>query len=188
MGTIPTPPTVVAGTPGASADFNRLSVSVAFWALTPRCYAYANAVQSLTSGSYDPIAFAAEVYDIANNYDGGGDSPAHDNSTDNTRIYIRTAGKYEITGQVQIANNATGRREASIRLNAGGVYANGTLLTNNIQSPVTGSSTSVSLTPIEAVLNAGDYLELFGFQNSGGGLNTVAGIGVTFLRLKLTGS
>ena len=117
-----------------------------------------------------------------------GDTPMHDNATNNTRIVCRTGGKYEITGQVQIGSNATGVRTAQIRLNSAGNAGSGTLLAINQQGAVSGGATSVGIIPVEAVLSAGDYIEMFGTQTSGVNLTTVVGAGLTFMRMKLTGA
>jgi hypothetical protein len=180
VGTIPTTPTFTAGEKLTAAELEQINDAVDFWALTPRCYAY----QSLTHNTWAPITLDAEVYDIVQS----GDTTSHDLSTDNSRIYVRTSGKYELSGQVQVASNATGYRAAQIRLNAAGSSAGGSGLAVNYQGAISGVSTSVNVIPVEASLNAGDYIELFGLQNSGGALNTVGGLGVTYLRLKLTGS
>lgn len=184
MGTIPTTPTFTAGEKLTAAELEQINDAVDFWALTPRCYAYQSTIQSLTNNTWAAITLDAEVYDIVQS----GDTVSHDLSTDNSRIYVRTAGKYELSGQVQVASNATGYRAAQIRLNAAGSSAGGTGLAVNYQGAISGVSTSVNVIPVEASLNAGDYIELFGLQNSGGALNTVGGLGVTYLRLKLTGS
>lgn len=44
------------------------------------------------------------------------------------------------------------------------------------------------LPAVEVDLSVGDYIEAFGQQNSGGALNTVVGSGISFLRVKLTGT
>ena len=184
MGTIPAYPTFTAGEIPTAAKLNQQRDAGNFWGRTPRCYAYQSTIQSLTNNVWGLIALQSEVYD----YVQSGDTAAHDLVTDNSRVYIRTSGIYELSGQVQIATNATGVRQAQIRLNAGGSSAAGSLLAVNQQSPVTGASTSVGIIPVEVPLVAGDYVEIFGFQNSGGALNTVAGQGVTFLKVKMTGS
>jgi predicted heme/steroid binding protein len=190
MGTIPPIPVVTAGAYGASADFNNLGKAVKFWASVPRCYAYGATSTTLgTSGTVYPIALDGTVYDIANSYNGTSDAPHHDNATDNSRITCRTTGKYEITAQATFVNNSTGVRFASIRLNAAGNPAGGSLLAQTTQTAVSGGfATALAFATFEVQLNAGDYIELFGQQTSGGSLGTSVGQGVTFLRMKLAGS
>lgn len=184
MGTIPTIPSFSAGAVLTAAQMNNVKAVSDFWALTPRCSVYQSAPQSIPNSTVTAIAFDVEVYDIVQS----GDSPSHDNTTNNTRVYIRTTGKYEISGQVYYASNATGVRLADIRLNAAGSGAGGTRLVLNQNSPLSGVGTPVACVPIEASLTAGDYVEIFGQQTSGGALNTAGGLGLTFLRIRLTGS
>jgi hypothetical protein len=189
MGTIPTIPTVTAGAVGAAADFNQLAACVNFWSLTPRCYVYQLAATTLTTGVYGLLGFDAEVFDVANNYDGGSDSPAHDITTDNSRIYVRTTGKYEISGQVQFASNPTGQRRAMVRKNAAGASGGGTGLGEFVDDASTSTETGLVIPLLEVPLTAGDYLEVFARQSSGGNLATNVGSpGFTFLRIKLSGS
>lgn len=183
MGKIPNAPTWRAGYPVTADICNQQRDAMNFWALTPRCYAYQATAQSLTSGTYTAITLDSEVYDIVQS----GDTPMHDTVTNNTRIYIRTAGKYEISGQVQFVSNATGNRQCSVNLNAAGTWSTGTALAQNIQAPVSGGTSSVTIPKVEAALSEGDYVEIFGYQNSGGSLNTVPGLGITILRVNLTG-
>ena len=48
--------------------------------------------------------------------------------------------------------------------------------------------TSVPISPIIVPMAAGDYVEIFGFQNSGGNLATTPGQGLTFLSVTLDAS
>lgn len=184
MGTIPTWPTITTGQYVTSTVMNQYRDAGNFWARTPRCYAYESTAQTTTTGTWLLVALASEIYDIVQS----GDSPSHDNTTNNSRIYIRTTGIYEITGQAQFVANSSGARQATIRLNSGGVSTGGTIIIQNTQSNAGTLTTSVSMTTVEASLTAGDYLEMFAWQNSGGNLDTLAGYSATFMRMKLTGS
>ena len=100
----------------------------------------------------------------------------------------RTSGKYEINGQLQIALNATGYRSVQVRLNAAGSGTGGTQLAVNTVDASSAALVSLPIPTVEYDLTAGDYVEMFVQQNSGGSLNTVTGAGITFLRIKLVGS
>ena len=63
-----------------------------------------------------------------------------------------------------------------------------TILTEQHQGAAPTVSTSVGVIPVEATLAIGDYVELHGYQASGGNLDTLAGQSVTFLRVRLTSS
>lgn len=179
MGTIPTPPTFNPGeTTGVAAKLNQLRDVQNFILNPPKCYAYQGVAQSIPNASATALTLDSELFDIVMS----GDSPGHDNVTANMRLVARTDGKYEIVGAIRWATNATGLREAQIRLNGS------TILIKNAQTPAAASSTDCATPPIEVGLAAGDYIELLGFQSSGGALLTVAAREVTFLRFKLTGA
>lgn len=184
MGTVPTPPAFVAGQKLTAAQLNSMDDVMAFMLTPPQCSAYQGVSQNLTTGAWAAITLDAEVFDIVQ----AGDTLSHDNATNNSRIFIRTSGKYEVSGQVQIASSAGGLRAAQVRLNAAGNVASGSLVTQNQQSPVSGGSTSVAVGPYVQPFTAGDYIEIFGFQSSGGTVATVIGQGTTFLRMKWVAS
>jgi len=178
MGTIPTIAAFAASGIVTSTYLNTIKAASDFWALTPRCYTYQATAQTLTTSTWTTINLDAEVYDIVQS----GDSPSHDNITNNSRVVVRTTGKYEISGQVATVFNATGYRMARIQSNSLGI------LVESHQGAVPTVSTSVPLPPIDVALTAGDYLYIEGYQTSGGNLNTLGGQSNTFLRMKLTGA
>ena len=186
MGTIPTIATIGSGALVTSAYLNSVKAASDFWTLTPRAYVYQSAVTSIASSAatWTLLTFGAEVFDIVQS----GDSPMHDNTTNPSRVYIRTTGKYEINGQVQIVLNSAGYRAVQVRLNAAGSGSGGTQLAINTVDASSNALVSLPIPTVEYSLTAGDYVEMFAQQNSGGALNTIVGSGVTFLRVKLSGS
>ena len=186
MGTIPTITTFTAGAVLTAPQMNNLKDVADFWALTPRAYVYQSSVTSVanSAATWTLLPMQAEVFDIVQS----GDSPMHDTTTDPSRIYIRTTGKYEINGQVQIVLNSAGYRAAQVRLNAAGSGSGGTQLALNVVDASSAALVSLPIPTVEVSLTAGDYVELFAQQNSGTALNTIVGSGVSFLRVKLSGS
>ena len=186
MGVIPTIATATAGTVATAAYMNSIKAANDFWALTPRAYVYQSSVTSVanSAATWTLLPWQAEVFDIVQS----GDSPMHDNTTNPSRIYIRTAGKYEINGQVQIVLNSVGYRAAQVRLNAAGSGSGGTQLALNVVDASSAALVSLPIPTVEVALTAGDYVEAFAQQNSGTALNTIVGSGVSFLRVKLTGT
>lgn len=180
MGTVPTPPTFAPGeTTGVTAKLNTLRDVMSFALNPPQCLAYAGAAQTLTTAVAAAIAFNSETFDIVQ----AGDTPSHDNVTANTRLVARTAGKYEMTGQVRFAPSSSGVRAVAIRLN-------GTtdLITTQQPAVASPSSTDVSTPTIVAALAVGEYIELRATQTSGGNLDTIAGLDKTFLRFRFVAS
>ena len=123
----------------------------------------ATTATSLTAAVATSVAFATEDYD---------DDNMHDTVTNNTRLTARRAGRYEINGAVAFTFNATGRRAVQYGLNGLPINGSQTL----IQAVTTGSGvTQVTGRQLYVTLAIGDYVELMGFQDSGGALLTAVG-------------
>ncbi len=115
------------------------------------------AAQSIPTGALTAIAFDTTTVD---SYGG------HSNTTNNTRYTAQVPGWYVpvITGS--IVANATGVRYSTLA-------KNGSQL-NFLSGPQVANASFVAATTAVGLvfLNAGDYLEGWTFQNSGGALNT----------------
>ena len=132
------------------------------------CSLYKSANQSISSSVQTAITFDTELKDT----DG-----FHSTSSNTPRITIPAgkAGFYLITGQVNYAANATGLRNCELR-------KNGTAFATLFAMPaVSGDWTGSSYSQIQELAVA-DYIELFGYQTSGGSLNINGGntYGTTF--------
>jgi len=106
--------------------------------------------QTINSGSWIALSFDAENWDTDNIWTSG--SP--------TELVCRTPGKYIIHGHIMWDTDSTGNRGIAVRLNG----------TDYIGSHRNLASTSsYSLQNISCIYNleAGDYVELMGHQNSG---------------------
>jgi len=116
-----------------------------------------SATQSIANNTVTALAFDTERFDT---------DTIHDNVTNNSRLTCQTAGKYCLIAQGAFANNATGERQMTVRLNGG------TQLGNTLQDAVNGDETyffAVTFTD----LVVGDYVEIEFWQNSGAALNVV---------------
>ncbi|MGW2692324.1 hypothetical protein ACWC3Y_10735 [Streptomyces sp. NPDC001296] len=92
----------------------------------------------------------------------------HNTATNNSRYVAQIAGWYTVCGVAVFANNATGSRAARL-------HVNGNVIQGSAQNVLTSSSSSFTgvMTPVRAVqLAVGDYVEVAGWQSSGGSLNT----------------
>jgi len=131
-----------------------------------RCLAYASGATTCANNTETSILMAAETIDS---------NAMHDSAGANTRITIIESGYYHITGQLWWDANAAGYREVFLKKNGN------TYMAHSRQLAVDGSvSQGESLSTI-AYLAKDEYVELKGKQNSGGNLNTVAGLENTFL-------
>jgi hypothetical protein len=91
----------------------------------------------------------------------------HSTVTNTSRYTARYPGWYRCGGGVMFVPSATGRRGASWAVN--GTLLNGV---EAIWSAASANETGVPARSVLVFLNAGDFVELFGFQNAGAGLST----------------
>lgn len=91
-------------------------------------------------------------------------------AADPSRFVAPVSGRYSIGGSVIFAANATGYRLVNMRMNAGGATGGGTsVLYWSIPAvPTTVSALPIALT--DFYMDAGDYVEFFANQSSGGAL------------------
>lgn len=90
----------------------------------------------------------------------------HSTSSNTSRLTATTAGKYLIIGHIFFASNSTGQRAVRIRLN-------GTTIIAQQSTSSVHTSRRFSI-PVIYDMAATDYVEIQGFQDSGGALNMVA--------------
>jgi len=136
-------------------------------AAQPRCKAYkTGGAQSISDSTATVITFDAESFDVGT---------MHDNATNNTRLTIPSGGDglYVVTAGVAFTGNATGVRALTLKLT-------GTAVSDTQDSSVAAATHIMQLSAISLAV-AGDYFEVFAYQNSGGALNVVTGASVTFL-------
>ena len=171
-----TPKTWTAGSVLTASDLNaELRDPLITLLSTPRVAVSNSTGHSHTSGTSLLLTWDTEAYDTDN---------LHSTSTNTSRITATTAGLYQITARQAFAANATGIRSLDVRKNAAGSSSGGTRIGYDSQTPVSGAVTSVCVI-CDVFLNAGDYLEAFGFQSSGGALSDDATAGLTMFQARL---
>ena len=117
-----------------------------------------------SSGNWLAITFNSERFDT----DG-----MHSTSTNTSRLTIVTQGLYAFWGTAGFAASATGYRQLGIRVDGSTFIA-----VNGV--PNNGSGAGVLLSVAGAYyLNAGQYVELCAWQNSGGTLSIASGAAYT---------
>jgi hypothetical protein len=129
----------------------------------PKLHAYQSSAGTvtLTTGVDALIPFDAEISDTIN---------GHSIVTNNSRYTPTVAGKYKCFGQVATAVNANGNRIAHFRKNGnrdlGAPYS-------GFRAPVGADSIGVAVAGALISCNGTtDYIELWGYQSSGGNLAT----------------
>lgn len=161
----PTLPTTLAVGTDYTSTHDSLIVGVqAHQFNPPRCKAYQHTLQSLTNNTATAITLDAEIYDSNVT-----STAQHDNVTNNSRLTCVYPGLYEIKTIVSFASNVTGARVVAIRKNGATI----TTPTDQVQLAVAGGFAQMPLS-VEENLIAGDYIEVWATQVSGGALNTVA--------------
>jgi len=93
----------------------------------------------------------------------------------NARLTAPTnyAGLYSVRACVTFPANSTGVRRIQVRKNSAGSATGGTLIgTTHIPALTTASAATTVVYGRDAYLSAGDYVEVFVLQNSGGSLTT----------------
>ena len=132
------------------------------------CSVYSSSTQSIPNSSHTAVNFNSEHFDT---------DSMHDTSTNNSRITVKTAGKYMVVANIVFAFNATGQRQVQIRVN-GSTYRGKVFLDAN-------SATYGNRMNVSAILDldVDDYVECVVWQNSGGSLNVVNDTSATFLSL-----
>lgn len=86
-----------------------------------------------------------------------------------TRYTATIPGAFEFTGAISWVTNATGYRSVTWYLNGAAQNASSAIVPGT-----SGESTVVVARPAVLRLNVGDYVELYGLQNSGGSITTDA--------------
>lgn len=137
------------------------AASNTFLTTLPMAEVYQTISQTLATATWTAISQDTTLLDT----DG-----QHSNSVNNSRFTCQVAGYYTAGGAVGFSTNSTGSRGA-------GIYRNGSplILASGI---VTAASNAVHVATAGEILMqlaVGDYLELMGWQNSGGNLTTLVG-------------
>jgi hypothetical protein len=167
MPTIPVLPPIVTGTL-PSSTLSAVVAAVTFLLAPPRAELRQTVAQNLaSSGVWVDLTF--DVEDLDANV---GNFPQHDTSVNTARFTAQYPGWYRVGGGVGYAASVTNRRGARWAVN-------GTALNGN-EAIVAATATGTCEIPARGkliFLNAGDFLTLQGFQDTGGALLTAVSAG-----------
>lgn len=171
------PAAIVTGTVISKTTFGDVvKADLDYLANSPSCRVFTTSTAAFVTATWGAIPFDSESWDTAS---------MHSNSTNNTRVTAPDAGLYVVEGVVCFAAHATGLRLAGLRVNGSGATgpAWGTNYTNALPTPFP------SHVPISAIIKlaVGDYVELVGWQSSGGNLNLFNENGDNHLAVKWVG-
>lgn len=123
-----------------------------------RAQVYRSTAMSLVSGTTPlVVTFDSEAYDTDTMWD----------AANPTRLQLTTAGLYIVIAHAFFGNYSTPTRHLQMRMNAAGASGGGTALpADQVYGAGASGSGKVGLV-FERVFTAGQYLEMFVFQNSG---------------------
>jgi hypothetical protein len=160
---VPAPRTWVAGETETATIFNGdHRDSLTFLLAPPRVSVYRSAATSPANATWTLVAWDAEEYDPYS-------TPMHSLVSNISRLTAPEDGIYVIYVNIEWAANATGDRGFDLRKNSADSNSGGTRIRFAAQdAPGTLSGSTPST--IEEPFNAGDYAQVFVWQNSGGGL------------------
>lgn len=174
---VPTVPVFQAGeTTTLTGKLGQVSAAITFLLNPPHAYAYKPVNGALASSTWDVVSLGAELYDWSV-------TGMHSTSTNSSRITAPETGIYNIEAFAKFEANAAGSRGLEIKKNAAGVETGGTQVYQEYRLPATNSTGFISAS-IDYPLTAGDYVELFVWQNTGGALNVLGGASTLYLSIR----
>lgn len=162
MTAVPATRTWVTGEIVTASYMNTTIRDVDNWLLASAiCQARQTVAQTLTTAT--PTALTCDAEDVDS-------TGMHSTSSNTSRLTAVYPGWYQVCCAPAYAANTTGRR-------MGGNRVNGTALNGGRTAfPATAASAAKVVSPVQlAYLNAADYYEGEGTQESGGNLNTAVG-------------
>ncbi len=147
----------------------------------PRCKVFNSTTYTIASSAvFTLLSWDSEVYDT---------DTMHSTVTNTSRLVATTAGLYSHTTSIFFAANATGQRAIEVRKNAAGSNSGGTLIVqSNSGAAATGAASMSVSTTTDVQMTAGDYLEVFVYQSSGGSLASIGGVEATFALMRWVAS
>ena len=171
MATIPSPRTWAAGEEVTASLVNLHLRDALNFLLNPPMVEAFNAGtgnNGLASGAWTRLTFDSESWDT---------DTMHDLITNPWKLTFVTGGVYEIETHVEWAANATGVRAIELEINNATGTQNGTLAIDDDRRPATSAAVATTTQIVKRYKAvAGDFASVFGFQNSGAGLNVNTGI------------
>jgi hypothetical protein len=138
----------------------------------PAFSAYQSTLQSMTTGAYTKIQLQTKEFDTANCFD----------NTTNYRFTPNVAGYYQVNGTLNMNLLSAGIFLVTI-------YKNGSEFKRGVQGTQAASNTLSSVVSALIYMNGTtDYIEMYGYQNSGSSINTVIAASQTYFQASMVRS
>lgn len=135
----------------------------------PSAKALASAAQSVANSTWTKIVLATTGG--VSTWEGWDNDEMFDNAND--RLVFKHEGLYLVVGGLFWVTNGIGARYIGIQMN-------GAFVASQQQGPAVGQGPRGTIT-VPVTVDRNDYVELFGWQDSGGNLNTSVSEGMPFL-------
>jgi hypothetical protein len=161
VATVPVPPTILAGDIPSGDDWDAVLDCLTFALNKPAAKLRQTVAQTLADATFTGLTFTTEDLDSDPTGAGG-----HSTSSVTSRFVAVYAGWYRLEGGCSFATNATNQRGSRWAVNGTAVNASAVLLAS------VGAGTVVPARGDLVFLAVGDYVELQGYQNRGGTLDT----------------
>jgi hypothetical protein len=130
---------------------------------TPRFEGVRTSAQNIGTGAVSPLTFTSIIENVGGFVESSG------------AVTVPLTGRYSIGARISYSNNTTGRRTLRARIN-------GTDNSWELQVPTTQQNSTSLVVGVPSIrLNAGDYVEAVGVQNSGSTLTIDGGLTIEFL-------
>jgi hypothetical protein len=137
-------------------NFDKLGPAV--FSPVPNARVYNNANVALANNAEASVTFNTESFD---------EGDLHSTSSNTNRLTVAVAGLYALGASIRFAANATGYRYAYFRLNGATPIGVAIAQTNSAAVDTVCAPTAIYR------LDAGDWVEVRAYQNSGGALNLI---------------
>ena len=157
---VPVPRTFSVSETETGSYMNTIRDALNFLLNPPMFVGYQTSTQSVSNGTWTSMAIDTTVID---SYGG------HSNVTNNSRYTAQAAGWYLPVGVAAFTTNATGGRGTRFAKNGTAIQGSA-----SFDMAVSTNATAAPGNSLAMFLNVGDYLEVQGYQTSGGSLSTVS--------------
>lgn len=160
--TLPTMPNWLAGQKLTATLLNQITTYTQFWADPPMFSMYQSIAQSIPNAADTQILMDTSEHDT--------DSGRLSSSPYSYTIPAGMTGRWRFVACVKFGGNSTGIRQTKL-------FKNGSLVNAAQASCQAGPATDFTgpVLSREFPCNAGDVIAVYGYQNSGGALNTNVG-------------
>lgn len=175
------PKTWIATDTPTVGQLNDISEDLRFLRTKDKAHVYRTTNENLLDATWEVLNWTAESYD---------NNSMHNNAADTGRLSCQSDGLYFVEFKCNFDVNTTGVRKIMMRLNSGASDVGGTHLGTWNEDGIASNQTTVAggRGVVMATGGTNDYVELFGYQDSGAPLDIISGAATSFAQIiQITG-